>query len=349
MRLHLLTQAILLTFGTAVLTGCGGGGGSDSASNDAPSNTVPEAPAATLAITEENAQPTAQTAFDSGMTLVNNDLLGIASSGQAGSGSITLKDIALDAVNRVRAHAGNGTSSLITAQATSTETETCHYGGTITYTEVDQDGDPETIQAGDKVKFTFNGCKNWNSVEYNGTQTITLISLTEDNETRLKASFEIANDLNITSDSDKASVKGTIQLSLDETRECQDCFPTTALIGLKSDKFELTSGNERAVIYALDYAIYNDGNSGAWWFTQDNILDINGQVIRIDTTAQFDGQGCSYPYQGSAMIYGKNSSAKVTARSGNVTDLEIDKDGNGTIDATKQVGSGEVFDLYCGY
>lgn len=347
MRNHILPHAILLPLGGALLTGCGGGGGGDADSATAvPAPSLAIVPAPSLAITEENAQPTAQEAFGV-MSIVNSSLLGIASSGQANSSSITLKDIALDAVNRMRTHTGSGTSGRLTAQATSTETEPCSYGGTLTYTEVDQDSNPETHQAGDKVEFSFDGCKVSNFVEYNGKQTITLISLTEDSETRLAVSFDIANDLNISHSSDQVSLKGTIQLSMDETLTCRDCFPTTALIGLKSDKIELTSSSERAVIYALDYTNYNDYNSGAWWFAQDNTLDINGQVIRLDTTDHFDGQDCNYPYQGSAMIYGKNSSVKVTARSGNVTDLEIDTNGDGIFDTTKQVGSEEVFEVYC--
>ncbi|MDM7322244.1 MAG: hypothetical protein P3W87_002955 [Gammaproteobacteria bacterium] len=48
------------------------------------------------------------------------------------------------------------------------------------------------------------------------------------------------------------------------------------------------------------------------------------------------------------MIYGKNSSMKMTALLDNIANLEIDTDGNGSFEATRQVGSGEVFSLYCG-
>ncbi|MDM7322245.1 MAG: hypothetical protein P3W87_002960 [Gammaproteobacteria bacterium] len=193
------------------------------------------AAAPSLAITEENAQSTAQAAFEMSIIRASSNLLGIASSGQASSSSITLKDIALDAVKRMRAHADSGTSSRLTAQVTSTETVNCFYGGTYTETEVDQDGDPETAQGGDKITFTFNNCKYLDNITFNGTQTITLTSLTEDSETRLKASLKIANDLNIRGGSNQVSLKGIIQLSMDKTRACQDCPLTTALIGLKSD------------------------------------------------------------------------------------------------------------------
>jgi len=351
MRKRILFQAIPLALSAALLTACGGGdgdgdgGGGDSGTTSNNGNTT-AAPATTLTITEENAQPTAQDAFDT--NLVTNTLLGIASSGHSGTASITLQDVALEAVRRMISHDKNGAVGRITAQAVSSETESCTYGGTLTYTEVDQDSNPDTSQVGDKVTFTYNACKEWQDLEYNGTQTLTLTRLDEDSETRSKGNIEIVNDLSMKTSEEQASLKGTILLSLEETRTCADCFPTTAWFGLKSDKIDISRGSEHLAIYALDYAIYNDYDNDTWWFTQDNVLDINnGDVIRIDTTARFDGQGCDYPYQGSAMIYGKNSSMKVTARSGNVTDLEIDTNGDGSIDTTKQVGSDEVFSVYC--
>lgn len=229
----------------------------------------------------------------------------------------------------------------VTTQATSSDTWSCTYGGSVTVVENSQGADAP--HAGDTAMFTYKGCEDASGFVMNGTQSLTLKSITADSDTRVAVSIELINDISITTNTDQATLKGTMLISLDET------WSDTAysiMLGLKSDKIELTNGSEKTAIYALDYALFND-STGAWWFTQDNVQDVNGEVIRIDTTARFDGQNCGYPYQGSGMIYGKNSSVKVTARSGNVTDLEIDTNGDGVVDTTKQVGSGEVFEVSC--
>jgi len=342
MRKHILTQAILLALGGAMLTGCGGGG------SDTSSTVVP---AESKSITAENAQVTAQSAYDSGV--VSNSLLFIASAGTATGQAqhMTLSDVAMNAYGMMKKVEGTSSSGRVTTQALTDEySYSCTYDGKITFKEVGLDDNPETAQVGDNATITYENCEEVDGFVMNGTQKLTTQKITEMSDARNAVTIEIINDISITTGTDQATLKGTMLLSLDE--QWSDTSYST-LIGLRSDKIELTNGTEKEAIYALDYTVFND-STGAWWFNQDNVLDVNGEVIRIDTTARFDGQNCSYPYQGSGMIYGKNSSVKVTARSGkvtarsgNVTDLEIDTNGDGTVDTTKQVGSGEVFEDHC--
>lgn len=340
MRKNPLSQATLLALGGVLLSGCGGGGGGDTSSADSGS----VVPASNVVITDTNAQQKSREAYDN--SVISESLVKPASvgGGSARGVNVSLSDVAMDAIKRVRAQQTGGPSDRLTAQATETYQEACAQGGSIAITVTTASS--STLQAGDVFQFAFNACKPDASTEISGTETMTVKSLSEYSDTRFKATV----DLDIQNFSYKTATETTVlNAELLVGYDLIDSGSTnTELLTLQSDKIELVSGASKASIYELDYAFFYDYNSPwAWWFTQDNILDVNGEVIRVDTTSRFDAYGCNYPYQGSGMIHGKNSSVRVTAGSGNVTTLEIDTNGDGIIDSTKQVGSDEVFTISC--
>lgn len=343
--------AITVAFLSVSLAGCGGGGGGGTPSTQQGVTTPAAAATPTLAITVDNAPQVAAQAFSG--TAAFSQAAGAASitSLKATDARMTRQHSVLGYLSNFSAqHAqsllGEKSNSVMPFAAKAVnESATCAQGGSYTLTgNVSDSGQPAV---GNTLTASFNNC-NDGTETVNGALSLTLTGLNKStNGTGGSANMTMhADNLSVASANSNLTVDGSLSVAVqivasnNVTQSTQVSLTSPQLTFIDS-----TYGSQS--VLGLNYTLFNDLSARTWWFTQDDTVNDNGQVFAVKTTQKFAGMGCAYPASGSAIITGSKSSVVVTAMANNQTQLQIDTNGDNTIDTTKTVSSNSVFALVC--
>lgn len=365
MRKKALSHAILFAFGSVLLTGCGGGGGTDSASTDSGSS-ASIIPAATKVIDETNAISTVQDALNPFQAA---SPLHIASAGSSPDTRqfIDLEDLSSDLLKKTLAEKNE---SRVHIQATTQyPPEQCYIpGGTIQKAVTDMDNNENTLQAGDTVSYVFNNCQDYQDGPIlNGKYTTIADEVTRYYD--IPSGFDeaatgrlIYEGASVTLSGNTYKFNGTVFIDYDGKYE--DKYENGQFVSklydyerstLTSSKLEFSINQQTGALYELYFKDSYDKMANAWQFERDMIMEARGEVIKLDTTKPVSGtftefdttswKSCGTPTEGTVIIYGYKSSVSLTVNPDNTTVLEVKKQDGTTI--IKQYNTSEVLGRYC--
>ncbi len=217
-------------------------------------------------------------------------------------------------------------------------TENCLVSGTVTLTA--NIANPLTITAGDTINSVFVNCDDGDGEVLDGEMDITITAFTGSVDTGL---FQMGMRVVLTSLSmddgsevGPAVADGNFNMSVNTLS-----YPVTTTV-VTGDLFSLVAAGRSLTMRnfssdsRLDEGMFPLGYtmlaSGA---VQSSRFD--GEAL-YETIVPFVGSGDSYPYEGVMLITGANSSSiRVTALDVLTVRLEIDYNGDGAVDETRDV------------
>lgn len=337
-----LNLALVVVAVCGSLAGCGGGGGGSDGAPTAQSATP------TMAITAANGQQVAAQAF-SGTGALSQTGAAFTSL-KASNATLTGQSSAFGylanfAAQRAQVTLGATSSAVmpIAAKAVNVAT-TCLRGGSNQITG--NVADSGQLAVGSTLTATYSNCNDGGGT-INGSFTLTITGLSQSsNGTGGSVSMTInTNNFSVAASNSSVTLNGVLTSSVQIVGS--NNVAQTEQVALTSPQMTFTSNYGTLSIIGLNYTLFNDLVQGSWWFTQDETVNNNGQVVSVKTNQRFAGSGCAYPATGSAIISGNKSSEVVTAQPGNQTQLQIDENGDGTVDVTQTVPSSSVFALVC--
>jgi hypothetical protein len=315
----------LAVFGSLLACGGGGGGG------DSP---APVAQAPRVVLTSANAPTLTAEALQA-------SLAGGASAGGATGGTAAPPPAAM------RAGAAKALAALkqTTYQATSSETVQCGGGGSLT-TTVTTAG--TTFAVGDTITLAFNACSEGGTTS-NGTLTMRLVAVSG-TATSPVLVYDIAvSDFDNTSGSLSERTNGTLRMTLDLSNLNVIAATTT------SDRIAVeqrVNGVLRASRSLTAMALRNIVDINAGLDTATVAFVATGDFPRLGASAvSFQVETLQALVTGAADVHPRAGQIKITAAN-NATILatvqatgmllEIDRDGNGTVDETRNLTWAEV-------
>ena len=319
MHLQGMTRAASAAAVASLLAACGGGGGDSS---------TPQV--ARLAITTSNASPAAAEAIDAGDagTGPSGSVIGVQVSAPTTSVS-AMSTLASVVRANLGAHAPAGVVGVTTSS-----TDACTGGGTVTTSATIASNQGAT--AGDRIDLTFNACVE-SGTTINGGLSITLVTFNSD-ATKITADTSVSN-FTVSAGALAARLNGSMRMSLDETSGTHRLTSMTSS-SLSYDR--LVNGTARATRTLSNYSFAEDETVADGSTSTTFSYSASGSFPNFGTVA-FDAQttqaivvpgGATVPSSGAGKVTGANgSSVTITVVSGGVK-LDVDTDGNGTIDAT---------------
>ena len=305
----------------SALTACGGGGGGSSA----------EAPQAQrVVITQANAPSVAAEAIDAG------------GAGSDASGSVTGVQVSTTSPRvSVLASLASAVKLGLTSVApnalvgaTTTHTETCSNGGSVTVTQ--SYTTQGTATPGDRVDLAFNSCVEGTET-LTGTLSVTLVSTSSGG--KLNVVDATASAFTIATTGLGERLNGGMRITLDETSSATTAI-TLSGSSLSFDR--LVNGAARATRtlsnynYQLATTLATGTTSQSFSFTASGSFPRFGTVSFAAQTTQpiVTLAGAAHPSSGAGKVTGANgTSVTVTVISTGVR-LDVDTNGDGTIDAT---------------
>ena len=307
---------------TGLLVACGGGGGGGGEDGGSSSFSP-------LSITSSNADQVASEAYAAGDLAVTGattttDMVTF-SANTASPPSFNLRKFADDYLQRLRSR---GSSQMVTAQTVYPDTLPCESGSlTDTWNDADDDF---TDSAGDSYSTTYNNCVE-GGVTMNGGVGATLGTLVGDTsgDYQISGSFSF-NNLSISYSGFAVTIDGDMTYSASRTGS-----QVSVTLQIPSLTTTDPSGSSTIANATLQYSL--NESTLAYSYTISATLSgttIGGQVT-VATITPFEGTGVGYPESGSMRITGAgDSSVTVTAIGGGSVRLDVDSNGDGTVDST---------------
>ena len=314
-----MTRAASAATIASLLAACGGGGG-DSASP----------PVQRLAITTSNASPAAAEAIDAGDagTGPSGSVIGVQVSAPSSSVS-AMATLASRVRAGLKASAPGGVVGV-----TASSTAACTGGGTVTTTVTAANSQAASV--GDRIDLAFNACVE-DGASISGGLSITLVSFNA-GATSITADASVSS-FTVTVGALAARLNGSMRMSLDESSGTHRLTSVTS----PSISFDrLVNGTTRATRTLSNYSFTEDETLADGSTSTTFAYSVSGTFPRFGTVA-FDAQttqaivvpgGSQFPTAGAGKVTGANgSSVAITVIAGGVK-LDVDTDGNGTVDAT---------------
>ena len=308
----------LLAISTAMaLAACGGGGDGGL--------TGPVSPPSDLSINSGNGQDVARASFLAAARSV--DLAGlVGNSGVvADSGGGVFKPTARGAIMKpVR--------TAISSVPFGPETLPCDVSGSITVS-----GDlanPTTLSAGDVINIDADNCNDGLGEVIDGVIAFTVDAFSGDIFSGL---YDMTMSLDITNF--QVTTAEDVLMSNGDTSVTLDTLDTPAVSASVSGFSLTTDGNsssESLTNYASAQTVDAGVSPSPFTMTSSGTLDssqLDG-VVNYATPVMFQGFDSDYPGSGELLISGANSSARLIAVDNINVRVEIDSDGDGTIDDT---------------
>jgi len=326
----MITRLRILGFGIALLAfaGCGGGGGGGGGD---PVVTPP--PSEDVTITSANAVAVASDVYISiGDAASLGDFGAGGLIGAAGPASPTLSKSAATLATKSGITGSAETGSLIAA-VFGPEQSPCAVSGSVTVSGDIQD--PQTLSSGDTITLRFNNCDDGDGQVVNGSLTMTIDTVSGDLNTQFFAlgvtlRFQSLSVLEL---GDTTLVNGSVSMLVDSTD-----YPVT-VASLSSPSLSVTSGGQTATLSNYDTTVTVDESSQppAFSLTSSGRVDLpaQGGAVTYTVRALFTDFGDSDPDAGVLFIRGaNNASITLTVQSATQLQLEMDYDGNGSVDET---------------
>ncbi len=311
--------------GLVAIIGSGGGGGSS-----AP-------PVEFLTITSDNATDVATLVISSGGTsLVFADAGGgvdpLAAPG-GGAGAAVAR-LAPQTRRQILAAAQP-------AAAVGPVTEPCVVAGTVRLSG--NIADPDALTVGDRITAVFSGCDNGEGEVLNGQLSLTVRTIQGDvfTDVYLLAADMTLSNLRLTSGTESFTADGAFRLTEDSL-----AFPvlTTRITG---NRIELRTGGDVVTLTNFTETLTTETGAPAVGQVFSAVGTVASRVLdgKVDyrTTADLAGPVDDAPGSGELLITGSgNTSVRVTVVTNNVVSLNLDLDGNGTVDEVQWTSWGEL-------
>lgn len=323
-------NARLTIFATLItllsLSGCGGGGGGGGDSSPPP-------PTGDVTITSANAVGVASDVYEAvGDTASLGDFGTGGLIGSVGPANPTLSKSAVTLATKSGLEGTVDAGSLI-AVAFGPERTDCAVSGTVT---VSGDiSDPNTLTAGDTISLRFNNCNDGDGQLVNGNLTLTIDTVSGDLNTEFFAlGVSLGFDsLTVREAGETTSVHGGLSMLVDTT-----AYPVTTA-SLSSPSLSVTSGSQSANLsnYSTTVTLDESSQPPAFSVTSSGRISLpdRGGAVTYSVREPFTGFGDSDPQAGVLFIRGtNNASITMTVLSDTQVQLEMDYDGNGSVDET---------------
>lgn len=308
------------------LSGCGGGGGGGGDSSPTPTT-------GDVTITSANAVEVASDVYEAiGDTASLGDFGTGGLIGSAGPANPTLSKSAVTLATKSGLEGTIDTGSLI-AVAFGPERTDCAVSGTVT---VSGDiSDPNTLSAGDTISLRFNNCDDGDGQVANGSLTLTVDTLSGDLDSgffALGVSLDFGS-LSVLEAGETTAVDGSLSMLVDTTD-----YPVTTA-SLSSPSLSVTSGAQSANLsnYSATVTLDESSMPPAFSVTSSGRIGLPDQsgAVTYSVREPFTGFGDSDPQAGVLFIRGaNNASITMTVLSDTQVQLEMDYDGNGSVDET---------------
>lgn len=222
------------------------------------------------------------------------------------------------------------------------EVTDCEVAGTITVSA--QFKDPGTLSSGDEVSMSFDRCDSGDGETIDGDLFLKIKSFQGD---FLGGSFAVSaavdfKGLSFTEQNETHAVHGDFSLSIDTTD-----YPTV-VFSHASDSLRITQNNDRLLLADWITSLVVDESSwpSTYSLTAEGDIDVasHGRVS-YEVLEPFTGFGEDHPGTGVLFIEGsKGGNITVTALSNTQVLLEMDYDGDGTVDEIKPLTWDELDD-----
>lgn len=322
--------------GLALLSACGGGG--DDAGSAPPVNVAPR-----IAISDSNAPALSAEAFQA-VVAGGGAFGGVAGDASPSSNAPQALKTAVAAAQRFK-------PTVVRSQATSTETVPCSGGGSITIT-VTVANPGAGVQAGDTLRFVFNACNEAGAV-INGTLSMAVLGFSGTATNSVLTTEATLTDLQTTAMGVTERSNGTVRLVIDDSSAAATVL-TVSSAGLSTQRL---AGNQVLATRTLtDMTLREVVDNASGQVTSTAALVATGNFPRLGEgsfqveTLQpvITAGGALYPNSGRIRVTGANGATILITVQPTGLRLDIDRDGNGTVDATRNLTWAEVDDLVDG-
>lgn len=321
------TKFILLA-GVLALSGCGGGGGGGL--------TTVTSPGPTVAITSANAADVAKVSYESG--LATGDLGALTSEGLILStdpgGTFAKLDKSIARVSKASNNQG-----YVPIPA---ETSDCSESGTVTVSGEIADPFTPTLSPGDFFVFDYNACNEGLGDVIDGGLRLDINSFSGDltSQLFLLSSTLTLTNLQVTTQEDVLTSHGDATVTLDML---DSPAVATSLSG-NSMRSDTNTSSETVTNYASSITVDAGQAPAPFTMSSSGTLDstqLNG-VVAYSTPVVFAGLGADYPSSGEFLVTGENSSLRLIAIDNVNVVIELDTNGDNTVDETIQTTWAEL-------
>lgn len=220
------------------------------------------------------------------------------------------------------------------------ETENCQVSGSVT---VSGDlADPNTISAGDWIRFEFDGCDDGTGALLDGIFQLDFVSISGFETGLVDLVMDVTLDgFHATENGETSSGHGTVRLAVDTT------MPPLSSLAMSTAELATTAGAVSHTLRAYNRTVTIDEGV----FPVAATLEAEGALessefegeVTFETVVPFQASGESYPFTGELLITGANdASIRLIALDEVNVRLEIDVDGDAAVDVTLDTAWAEI-------
>lgn len=343
--MQITSRVVTLTFLTGLLAACGGGGGSDDGNSFGGGGSGSDS----VTLTSENAETVTaavvNTAFGTDDFSSGIGLIGVVQT--TDNVEYGVEEVVGEIFGGFQKLYYSGTADLLSGVVIPPETTAClNENGTMTVSGEVTDPTMAEITSGDFIRIEFSNCDLGEGVTLNGVVTGTFGELSGDfnNEIppySLSMSVEM-DQFSITSVGETVVADGdfSLSLSISETQ--------TSTQVLEGQFLQFTYDGQIIALEDFNISQEIDLTSGAYTRDISGVLnsDAIGGSVEFTTVQTFEGSGIGNPEAGELLITGaNNSTVRVIVIDAVNLALEVDSDGNSTVDNTINTTWDELLSL----
>jgi hypothetical protein len=306
-----------------VIAACGGGGGGGSGGDPvqhAPSTkiTSANAPVISGAVVRATSQSEMFGSFG-----------GLTTPVFTSAGKVTIS-----AIKSFQAKAG-----LVVAEATSTQTVACAVSGSVTFSA--DIASEDALSSGDRVNFDYQDCDEGGGAVLDGGFEFTVRTFQGDvaNGSFLMTVDLVVTDFGMTQEGQSSTIDGDVSMTLD-TRTAN-----TVRVEVSGDALDVEANGEFASLADFSMAVTADASLGTSTLDADGYLmssSFSGEV-RYQTTQLLELNAAGVATAGEIRITGADgATVDISVLGENSAQLDIDLDGDGTIDEVVTVSWTEL-------
>jgi len=194
--------------------------------------------------------------------------------------------------------------------------------------------DPLTLTAGDTFSVDANACNDGFGEVLDGLMTMTVTEFSGDLflQMYLLGMNATLDALQVTTADDVISSTGDTAVSLD-TRVAQFVSATVSGSSMATSS---NAGTETLTDYQTSQTVDAGAALAPYTLTSFGTIDSSllSDIVSYTTPVQFEGFGVDFPDTGELLISGNNSSVRLIALDNVNVRIELDNDGNGSVDET---------------
>ncbi len=320
-------STLVATSTLAFLAACGGSDGGTSSQPDGK-----------VAITSANQNDVARASIDGGLAV---SLAQGSLGGGAAPASVAGRSHALGVLLQRAVDTAVGRRSVASVgahpAAVSTSTSDCSNGGTFTSAFDDKDGNNQ-VSGGDVITATFAQCGESSTVTVNGSVVVTVTGTPTDTQFSASAQFQ---NLTIVDDGATSTVSGTVAVTETDMTTLSDSTITVGAggltVGVASSGYNDTIAFQQGLV--ITTAVVGTGSNVSVTVAGSlSSTALGGTVGIVTPVALSQGDTDPYPVSGEMIITGgSGSKLLVTVLNNAQVKLELDANGDGSIDSTSTV------------